>query len=105
MLHGRGQCRGGELTHGSAHVSLPRAVRARALYLHVVCLTCTRTAQVVSEATVEPVGADDWEVVELHAGEIEDQLLNQVLSEKRMKLKISGSEVYYTASLVMLKKS
>ena len=78
MLHGRGQCRGGELTHGSAHVSLPRAVRARALYLHVVCLTCTRTAQVVSEATVEPVGSDDWEVVELHAGEIEDQLLNQV---------------------------
>ncbi|KAJ1475383.1 hypothetical protein T484DRAFT_1828682 [Baffinella frigidus] len=33
---------------------------------------------VVSEATVEPVGSDDWEVVELHAGEIEDQLLNQV---------------------------
>ena len=53
--------------------------RARALFLRVFCLKDMRTGQVVSEATVEPVGADDWEVVELHAGEIEDQLLNQVL--------------------------
>lgn len=33
---------------------------------------------VASSVTVEPADSDDWELVELHAHHMEEQILNQV---------------------------
>ncbi len=36
--------------------------------------------EVASRIDVEPVAHDDWEIIELHAEHLEEQLLNQVLN-------------------------
>jgi peroxin-1 len=41
-------------------------------------VTLRRNVPTVSRMFVEPLSPDDWEVIQLHAGLLEDQVLNQV---------------------------
>jgi peroxin-1 len=47
-------------------------------FLAVVDLEAVPTLPLASAVTIEPADADDWELVELHAEHMEEQILNQV---------------------------
>jgi len=68
-------------------------------------LTVTLRTKVagISRINVEPRSADDWEVMQLHAGLLEDQILNQVravMEGMTLPLWISPSSLVHTFSKV-----